>query len=134
MIRCVLRWLAGGGTLTTSLRFAEVSLILSLASMCLGLVCEAAHIVAFVINLPVVVGAQSIFGPHPDAPWRDLLVAVCGSVGWALVGCYVAMCVRRWRDFKRSHCMECGYNLTGNVSGVCPECGEPVSSAPQSPP
>lgn len=21
------------------------------------------------------------------------------------------------------HCSHCGYNLTGNVSGVCPECG-----------
>ncbi|GMU21388.1 MAG: hypothetical protein AMXMBFR13_14810 [Phycisphaerae bacterium] len=23
-------------------------------------------------------------------------------------------------------CDTCGYNLTGNVSGVCPECGSPV--------
>ncbi|UCG17088.1 MAG: hypothetical protein JSV19_03465 [Phycisphaerales bacterium] len=23
-------------------------------------------------------------------------------------------------------CRRCGYDLTGNVSGVCPECGEPV--------
>lgn len=34
-----------------------------------------------------------------------------------------------WRDRKRlppGHCKSCGYNLTGNVSGVCSECGEPV--------
>lgn len=24
------------------------------------------------------------------------------------------------------HCTTCGYNLTGNVSGKCSECGEPV--------
>lgn len=24
------------------------------------------------------------------------------------------------------HCRTCGYNLTGNVSGVCPECGKTV--------
>jgi hypothetical protein len=24
------------------------------------------------------------------------------------------------------HCTRCGYNLTGNVSGVCPECGTPA--------
>ncbi len=24
------------------------------------------------------------------------------------------------------HCVECGYNLTGNVSGRCPECGTAV--------
>ncbi|GMU22180.1 MAG: hypothetical protein AMXMBFR13_22680 [Phycisphaerae bacterium] len=23
-------------------------------------------------------------------------------------------------------CSQCGYDLTGNVSGVCPECGQPV--------
>lgn len=23
-------------------------------------------------------------------------------------------------------CRKCGYNLTGNVSGVCPECGERI--------
>jgi hypothetical protein len=23
-------------------------------------------------------------------------------------------------------CLFCGYNLTGNVSGVCPECGKPI--------
>ncbi len=24
------------------------------------------------------------------------------------------------------HCQACGYNLTGNESGTCPECGEPT--------
>jgi hypothetical protein len=28
--------------------------------------------------------------------------------------------------FLPGHCQKCGYNLTGNVSGVCPECGERV--------
>lgn len=27
-------------------------------------------------------------------------------------------------------CQHCGYNLTGNVSGVCPECGQKVDPAP----
>ena len=29
---------------------------------------------------------------------------------------------------KRGHCLECGYNLTGNTSGVCPECARCVDS------
>jgi len=31
-----------------------------------------------------------------------------------------------WRDrrYPPGHCQTCGYNLTGNVSGRCPECGE----------
>ena len=39
---------------------------------------------------------------------------------------------RRWA--ARHHgkgCLHCGYNLTGNISGRCPECGEPVASAPR---
>jgi hypothetical protein len=31
--------------------------------------------------------------------------------------------VRRWRRRKRNLCVKCAYNLTANVSGVCPECG-----------
>jgi len=29
---------------------------------------------------------------------------------------------------KPGHCTTCGYNLTGNVSGKCSECGEQVST------
>ena len=34
-----------------------------------------------------------------------------------------------YRDRKRippSHCQKCGYNLTWNTSGRCPECGDPI--------
>jgi len=33
-----------------------------------------------------------------------------------------------YRDRRRippGHCQKCGYNLTGNESGKCPECGKP---------
>jgi hypothetical protein len=40
--------------------------------------------------------------------------------------------LRRWRRDRRlrnvGHCRFCGYNLTGNVSGVCPECGKPIEN------
>ena len=32
----------------------------------------------------------------------------------------------RDRRYPRGHCQGCGYDLTGNVSGVCPECGRAV--------
>ncbi len=41
-----------------------------------------------------------------------------------------------WRDRRRiplGHCQKCGYNLTGNVSGVCPECGKAISDMSGSP-
>ena len=38
-----------------------------------------------------------------------------------------AIVVRRMGDrLKEGHCYTCGYNLTGNESGACPECGDPV--------
>lgn len=38
---------------------------------------------------------------------------------------------RLLRRKNRNECLECGYNLTGNISGQCPECGKPI---PQSTP
>ena len=37
-----------------------------------------------------------------------------------------------WRNNRRvapGHCAACGYNLIGNVSGICPECGNAVPQA-----
>ena len=34
---------------------------------------------------------------------------------------------RRLARLKRGCCVRCGYNLTGNVTGRCPECGEPTA-------
>jgi hypothetical protein len=34
--------------------------------------------------------------------------------------------LRRYRRKKKGLCLTCGYNLTGNVSGICPECGEKI--------
>ena len=33
---------------------------------------------------------------------------------------------REYRRRKKGLCVKCSYNLTGNVSGVCPECGEKI--------
>lgn len=42
--------------------------------------------------------------------------------------------VRRWHRARRGLCVRCGYDLTGNISGVCPECGTRIPGAlPSSP-
>jgi len=54
-----------------------------------------------------------------------LLVLALGLLIWpayALVGR-----LRCKRLAREGHCQGCGYDLTGNVSGVCPECGTPVA-------
>jgi len=37
---------------------------------------------------------------------------------------YLRICASRWR--ANGCCSSCGYDLTGNTSGVCPECGEKI--------
>jgi 4-amino-4-deoxy-L-arabinose transferase-like glycosyltransferase len=39
-----------------------------------------------------------------------------------------------YRDRRRpqsGHCAQCGYDLTSNTSGICPECGTKVAPAPE---
>lgn len=54
--------------------------------------------------------------------WPLALVFSAYPLAWALTGP-----VRRWRRRKRGLCEACGYDLTGNVTGVCPECAGKVS-------
>jgi len=50
-------------------------------------------------------------------PWLAIiLLLICPAVFVRRQARYV---LRR----KRGHCIKCGYNLTGNASGICPECG-----------
>ena len=51
-------------------------------------------------------------------------------VGLSLAYPFVAFIrgpLRRYRRRRRGLCLKCGYDLTGNVSGVCPECGAEVA-------
>lgn len=61
---------------------------------------------------------------------------------WVLVGIFgVAPGSCLWRGYRRyrregtNRCLECGYDLTGNISGVCPECGAgvPTQESPNRP-
>ena len=56
-------------------------------------------------------------------------VAMPFWVPFALFTAYPAIAfvrgpVRRWRRRRKGWCINCAYDLTGNVSGVCPECGK----------
>jgi len=34
--------------------------------------------------------------------------------------------IRSWRRRRRGECITCAYDLTGNTTGICSECGRPV--------
>lgn len=55
--------------------------------------------------------------------WYPFLAAAVVPVVW-LVGR-----LRRRRRSGPGRCRRCSYDLTGNTSGVCPECGTPVELA-----
>lgn len=48
--------------------------------------------------------------------------------GWYPLFLVVRGPLRRRRRARRGWCIKCGYDLTGNESGVCPECGKSVTS------
>ncbi len=55
------------------------------------------------------------------------------ALGMAVCSVFLMWLSRRWSRMPSGHfCRSCGYDLTGNVSGVCPECGTPISTAASS--
>jgi hypothetical protein len=71
---------------------------------------------------------------NPRINWWPLLVpnAALKAVAlplWILFVITAAVAVVSWRRLRArlpGHCRKCDYDLTGNESGVCPECGEKV--------
>lgn len=63
-----------------------------------------------------------------DSLSATILFAVCILYS-AFPAAYVFRLVRTWCRAKYSQCLRCGYNLTGNRSGTCPECGERIPSS-----
>lgn len=59
-----------------------------------------------------------------------LILSPVGLVTPAVVLAGIAFVVivawLRRREYPEGACQTCGYNLSGNVSGICPECGTPI--------
>jgi hypothetical protein len=52
-------------------------------------------------------------------------------LGWCFLALAVATAWFWYQARSRvegGHCRCCGYNLTGNISGICPACGTPAGS------
>ena len=59
--------------------------------------------------------------------WKSEMVLAALSIG--AIALYVEARHRgRRRRARGVLCLSCGYNLTGNVSGVCPECGAAIAA------
>ncbi len=54
------------------------------------------------------------------------------AVVWgALALVWLLITIRSRLTIRPGHCYGCGYDLTGNVSGTCPECGKPIPASSQ---
>jgi hypothetical protein len=110
------------------------SLIVQILAICiagvLGAVCRVKSAVSIALGEAVVANilAQIVIaggGPGACAGFI-LLPAYCA--GAALLGAALRRLIRR-KPFEPGQCEGCGYDLTGNVSGVCPECGRILENA-----
>lgn len=90
------------------------------------------------VRLPTRLWMDYRGGPGMLLPTRPLWIglaidaAVYAVLWFAIVRAlaYVRDWMRRHRRMRLGCCAHCGYDLKGNVSGVCPECGaEGVSTA-----
>ena len=84
---------------------------------------------------------------HPDVPIRPGIVKVqttltsdmARTLATAVMGaCLIAILLitllfRPPKPIPPGHCTRCGYDLTGNRSGLCPECGSPIPPSPMKP-
>jgi hypothetical protein len=69
--------------------------------------------------------------PASDALSVLFVLGVIGLLAFAVTGLLALVLMHQMLNWigvdgreDRGECLQCGYDLTGNVTGVCPECGE----------
>jgi hypothetical protein len=79
--------------------------------------------ITIAIAVVTLLAAGLVQGDSAAVAFVILPAALAGLLGWDLIDRPNA---RRRRRLRNGQCIRCGYDLTGNVSGVCPECGKPA--------
>jgi hypothetical protein len=83
----------------------------------------------FALGFPIVLGDTMIVASHRSkTPALEILGGLLMATGPLSA---IALMIVGRRAAKRASqrpglCVTCGYNLTGNQSGICPECGKPI--------
>lgn len=62
------------------------------------------------------------FDDHDNGTLKILAIGLVFAIAFAFLAIPVSH-MKRLAQQDTSKCVSCGYDLTGNVSGVCPECG-----------
>ena len=69
---------------------------------------------------------RSLFSPEA-LPFAVLVLVIWWTITLAVLNGLVYLRLRLWPVSLGHPYCHCGYNLTGNVSGVCPECGTEIN-------
>lgn len=82
-------------------------------------------------NLRTLTGRFQYVAPPPGQLSRVQYVAFPLWASVSILGAYPTTAFirgrfRLWHRRRKGLCIKCGYDLTGNVTGVCSECGEEV--------
>jgi len=93
---------------------ACVAVFILLIPLILGMVAFSTLAVLFVVEL--------VF----DSPSLQLVAMSAMALVTSVVVADVIYFALRKSAPEDHECQQCGYDLTGNVSGVCPECGNDV--------
>lgn len=86
-------------------------------------------IIGFVLFIPCLPGCPLALltgqlGPCGGEYATHTIIAG-NAIFYGVIGALAIYLIRRRkRKSPADHCKSCGYNLTGNVSGRCPECGK----------
>lgn len=136
-------------------RVFTVASVLSLP-LCVSVVCCAVeehhyHSYAELLDIPLPAAREALFvwdGPTNslEVLWTPATPGQFGPStgvivrGWLILGGLALAPTLRFallirdrscrRRLRAGHCEVCLYDLTGNTSGVCPECGTPVTKKP----
>lgn len=75
---------------------------------------------------PAFYNTLGFFAPsgYCDIPLTSTLCVLAAGSIWYLW---------RRRKYPAHCCQKCGYDLTGNMSGICPECGTPIAEPKTTP-
>jgi hypothetical protein len=93
---------------------------------------RARRVAHLLLGIAVLIALAVLATPNvlPRRASDDQLLWLIGATLMLGVSAFVLRHAMTGRRTEMGRCETCGYNLRGNISGICPECGTPVALAP----
>ncbi len=86
-------------------------------------------VIALLSPVPVIIGTWMLSVWLRQTQSTPTHILVVFPIAYGVVITAVAWLAALARRLPRHPCLRCGYDLAGNLSGICPECGAPIGTA-----